>query len=182
MKGIIFTEFLDMVEQMFGYRMVDTLLLTTELPSGGVYTSVGTYQHTEMVNLVISLSNKSEIPVSDLLRTFGTFLFNSFTKTYHHFMERAPDAFSLLESIHNHIHFEVRKLYPDAELPHFEIERESESTLIMTYTSARKMADLAFGLIEGCTNYYKEKVVISQIPLNEDGSITKFVITKIHND
>lgn len=179
MKGIVFTEFLDMVEQKFGYSMVDTLLLTTDLPSEGIYTSVGTYKHTEMVNLVVNLSEKSNIPIPDLLKAFGSYLFNSFTKTYHHFMEKAPDAFSLLESIHHYIHVEVQKLYPDAELPHFDIEREGDKTLIMTYTSVRKMADLAFGLIEGCTNYYKEKVVISQIPLNEDGSITKFVITKI---
>jgi hypothetical protein len=179
MKGIVFTEFLDMVEQKFGYNMVDTLLVTTDLPSEGIYTSVGTYKHTEIVNLVINLSEKSNIPIPELLKTFGRFLFSSFTKTYHHFLENAPDAFSFLESIHNYIHVEVKKLYPDAELPHFDIEKPDEKTLIMTYTSVRKMADLALGLIEGCAEYFNEKVVITQIPLNEDGSITKFVITKI---
>ncbi len=178
MKGIVFTEFLEMVEEKFGYTMVDNLLSTTELPSEGVYTSVGTYQHTEMVSLVINLGEQTNIPINELLKVFGGYLFKTFTKTYSHFMTNAPDAFTFLASIHHYIHVEVQKLYPDAELPHFEIERPDESTLIMTYSSVRKMADLAYGLIEGCMEYYKENVVISQTPLNEDGSITKFVITK----
>lgn len=178
MKGIVFTEFLEMVEEKFGYKRVDDLLSTTDLPSEGIYTSIGTYQYTEIISLVINLGKKTNIPANELLNVFGRYLFKTFIKTYSHFMAKAPDAFTFLASIHNYIHVEVKKLYPDAELPHFDIERPDENTLIMTYTSARKMADLAFGLIEGCFEYYKEIVEISQIPLNEDGSNTKFVIIK----
>jgi Haem-NO-binding len=178
MKGIVFTEFFEMVEQKFDYKMVDNLLNTTDLASGGVYTAIGTYSHTEMVSLVVNLSQQSQIPVPDLLRVFGGYLFKTFTKTYHHFIEKAPDAFSFLASIHNYIHVEVRKLYPDAELPHFDIENPDPNTLIMTYTSVRKMADLAYGLIEGCMEHYKENVSIIQESLNDDGSSVKFVITK----
>nr|WP_317171239.1 hypothetical protein [Spirosoma utsteinense] len=37
-----------MVEQKFGYELVDSLLLTADLPSGGAYTSAGTYPPHEM--------------------------------------------------------------------------------------------------------------------------------------
>lgn len=178
MKGIVFTEFLEMVEQKFDYAMVDNLLNTTELESEGIYTSVGTYNYTEMVNMVVNLSERTNIPVPDLLRVFGKYLFQSFTKMYGHWISNAPDGFSFLELIHNYIHIEVKKLYPDAELPHFETEKINDNTLIMTYTSIRKMADLAYGLIDGCMEHFGEKVVISQISLNEDGSKTKFVIIK----
>jgi hypothetical protein len=49
MKGIVFTEFIEMVEQRFGYEIVDELLTETELPSGGAYTAIGTYSHHEIV-------------------------------------------------------------------------------------------------------------------------------------
>jgi hypothetical protein len=88
MKGIVFTEFFEMVEKKFGYQMVDNLLNNTELDSGGIYTSIGTYSHTEMANLVVNLSHQSNIPVPDLLRAFGGYLFETFTKTYHHFIEK----------------------------------------------------------------------------------------------
>lgn len=178
MKGIVFTEFFEMVEQKFDYQMVDNLLNTTELESGGIYTSVGTYGYTEMVNLVVNLSHQSNIPVPDLLRAFGGYLFKTFTKTYHHFIEKAPDAFTFLGFIHDYIHVEVKKLYPDAELPHFDIMRPNENTLIMNYSSARKMADLAYGLIEGCLEHYGEKASITQENINDDGSSVKFVIAK----
>ncbi|MBT8311465.1 MAG: hypothetical protein HKP23_01335, partial [Flavobacteriaceae bacterium] len=39
MKGIVFTEFLEMVEDKFGLEVVDTIIEKAELPSEGVYTA-----------------------------------------------------------------------------------------------------------------------------------------------
>ena len=49
MKGIVFTEFLEMVEDRHGLDFCDELLEGTDLASGGVYTSVGTYAVAELV-------------------------------------------------------------------------------------------------------------------------------------
>ena len=51
MKGIIFTEFLELVEEKFGLGMVDKIISQSELNSGGAYTSVGTYEFSEMLQL-----------------------------------------------------------------------------------------------------------------------------------
>ena len=75
MKGIVFTEFLEMVESKFGYEMVDEMLTQNDLPSGGVYTAIGTYDHSEIVALVGYLHQKSQVPVATLLYTFGQHLF-----------------------------------------------------------------------------------------------------------
>jgi Haem-NO-binding len=178
MKGIVFTQFFEMVEEKFEYKMVDDLLNTTELPSGGIYTAVGTYSHQEIINLVVNLSEKTNIPLTALLRAFGQHLFKTFVKNYHFSIVKATNAFELLSSTHDYIHVEVKKLYPDAELPNFEIEKVDDLNLIMYYKSNRKMADLAYGLIEGCLEHYGEKAIIMQESLNEDGSSVKFLITK----
>jgi len=52
MKGIIFREFIDMVEAQFSPQMVDDIIQASTLASGGAYTSVGTYPHDEMFQLV----------------------------------------------------------------------------------------------------------------------------------
>jgi Haem-NO-binding len=179
MKGIIFTEFFEMVEQKFDYTMVDKLLTDTTLPSGGIYTAIGTYSHTEMVTLVVRLSQETTIPIPILLRVFGQYLFKTFSITYSHFIDNAPDAFTFLKSIHNYIHVEVIKLYPDAELPHFDIEHPEPNTLVMDYHSNRKMSDLAYGLIEACLEHFGEKASISQEAIATDGSSVKFVIVKL---
>ena len=53
MKGVVFTEFLEMVEQKFGMEMVNALIENNELSTDGVYSAVGTYHHSEMVSLVV---------------------------------------------------------------------------------------------------------------------------------
>jgi len=71
MKGVIFTEFIELVESTYGESMVDAILESADLPSGGVYTSVGTYDHREIVSLVGELSTKTGTPVPDLLKIYG---------------------------------------------------------------------------------------------------------------
>jgi hypothetical protein len=180
MKGIVFTEFLEMVEHMDGYELVDSLLLTSELPSGGVYTAAGIYDHQEMISLVVRLSQATQRSVPDILRQYGRYLFQTFVSTYTPFLEAAPDAFSFLSSVDNYIHVEVKKLYPEAELPTFTITQLNASTLRMIYQSSRKMADLAYGLIEGTLSHYGEVATITRQALNPDGSRVEFIITKVN--
>jgi hypothetical protein len=119
MKGIIFTEFLDMVEKKFSIDTVDKIIESSNLASGGSYTSVGTYPHTEMAELVVNLGRETGIPVKDLLIAFGNYLFNRLAVLYPSFVVFENGLLFFLESIENHIHIQVRKLYPDAELPQF---------------------------------------------------------------
>jgi len=43
MKGIVFTEFLELVENKFGLEMLDAIIEASNLESEGVYTRIGTY-------------------------------------------------------------------------------------------------------------------------------------------
>lgn len=180
MKGIVFTEFLDMVEATFGYDMVDQLITENEstLDSGGSYTAVGTYSHQEIVQLIKTLSNHTGMGIPKLLHAFALHLFDALSGAYPHFLAEANGAFDFLESIENYIHVEVQKLYPDAELPTFDTHRVDDKTLQMVYYSERKMAPLAKGLIEKALIHYKETATITEELLHEDGSKVKFTITK----
>jgi len=178
MKGIIFTEFLDMVEDAMGYETVDQLITESNLPSNGVYTSIGTYDHSEMVMLITALSKKTSIPIPELLHAFGQYIFGTFEKNYASFLDVAPDAFSFLESIEKYIHVEVKKLYPDAELPKFETKRIKGDTLEMIYYSDRRMSDFALGLIEKAMQYYEEEVSIDREFIKSDGSEVLFTISR----
>lgn len=167
-----------MIETKFGYSLVDQLLTETDLPSGGKYTAIGTYNHGEMVTLVTKLSQHTNIPVPDLLRVYGQYMFVTFTKKYRSLIDRSDSAFSLLHSIDHHIHVEVRKLYPDAELPHFTVEQVSDRQIYMYYTSERKLSDFALGLMDGCFAHFGEKATIRKTNLVDDGSKVLFDIVK----
>ncbi len=178
MKGIVFTEFLEMVEQHHGYATVDFLLENCDLPSGGSYTAVGTYDHREIVQLISLLSNKTETPIPSLLRSFGHHLFGIFNVTYPSFFKKATSSFDFLESIEHYIHVEVRKLYPDAELPTFHTKRINSNQLEMIYVSDRRMSALAYGLIEKAMEFYKEPCTIQEEHIDPSGQEVKFLITK----
>ncbi|MEM7386846.1 MAG: heme NO-binding domain-containing protein, partial [Verrucomicrobiota bacterium] len=179
MKGVVFTEFFEMVEESFGLDMVDDLIDACDLPSGGEYTAVGTYDHEEMVALVLALSEKTETPVPDLLQAFGEYLFGRFTALYPRFFEDGPkDALGFLEVIESHIHKEVRKLYPNAKLPHFDTERLTDDQLIMVYRSERHLQDLAEGLIRGCFKHFGEGVQLERNDDDASGGV-RFELTSI---
>ena len=74
MKGIVFTEFLEMVEDRFSPEIADRIIESSNLSSRGAYTSLGTYDHAEMVRLVSQLSAATGIAPPVLTHTFGKYL------------------------------------------------------------------------------------------------------------
>ncbi len=175
MKGIVFTEFLEMVEKEHGYEVVDQILNDNQLESGGAYTAVGTYNHAEMIALLSSLSKVTKQEVRTLLEFFGGYMFASFRKGYPAFFEQCSHGFEFLASIDQHIHVEVKKLYPDAMLPRFESVQEGNE-MRLTYFSDRRLSDFAMGLIKATMVYYGHGFHIEKISTNEDGSEVQFLI------
>ena len=179
MKGIIFTEFLEMVEDKFGYEAVDHIITESKDPEDGAYTAVNTYDHQQLVNLVLALHKKSGIPLRDLLMTYGRHLFGQLARSYEHFLEGVTDPFDLLIDIELLIHTQVRKLYPEANPPRFNGERIDEDTMRLTYRSHRSMGDVAEGLMHGCADYFDERFEIEQTEISEDGQTVQFLIKKV---
>jgi len=177
MKGIVFREFLDLVEDKFGLEMVDTILNNSELPSNGVYTAVGTYSFGEMVSLLTNLNKETGIAVDDLLLVYGEHFFSVVKRSYPEFLLQFTDPFDMLASIENHIHVEVIKIYPDAELPTFEIVKHTDTELIMIYTSSRAMHSFGKGLMNKTFEHFDQKATILVEKLNDKGTEVKFSIT-----
>ena len=179
MKGIVFTELMDMVETKFGEETMENALEECDLESGGVYTTVGTYDHQELLEIVGALSQRANIPVRDLVHTYGHHLFSRFHTLMPQFFDKPQSAFEFLESVHDYIHVEVKKLYPDAALPSFSTRRERDDTLVMVYTSQCPFADFAHGLMQGCVDFYKENIQIEGEDQNTGEEFCRvFTLTK----
>lgn len=155
MKGLLFTEFMDMVEEVFSDEILDEIIDQADLPNNGAYTTVGTYDHEEIVRMVVTLSEKTTTPVPELLEAFGQYLLVQFIKGDPQFFDEAKDAFDFLSNIDGYIHVEVLKLYPDAQLPKFYHQQHSDKHLSTYYLSSRHFEDLAIGLIKGTLAHYE---------------------------
>jgi hypothetical protein len=179
MKGIVFREFADMVEQTFSAEILNRIIDASNLATRGAYTAVGTYDHREIVELVNRLSSETGVGIPDLLRAFGRYLFKRFVALYPHFFASAKSAFDFLPQVHNIIHVEVKKLYPDAELPQFETSAPEPDRFVMVYRSTRPFGDLAEGLILGCIEHFGEKISLAREDLPcQNGAHIRFTLIR----
>ncbi|AUC23651.1 hypothetical protein BTO15_16800 [Polaribacter sejongensis] len=179
MKGIVFTEFLDLVEEKFGLEMVDKIISQSELASEGVYTSIGTYSFSEMLQLVTNLSGNTGISTDDLLLVYAEHFFSVIKTSYPGLLETYKDPIEMLASIENHIHVEVQKIYPDAELPTFVVEEKTDNSIIMLYKSSRAMHHFGLGLMNKTFEHFNSKASIVLEKIKEDGTEVRFIVHKI---
>jgi hypothetical protein len=177
MKGIVFTEFNEMVETQFSPELLDEVLEECNLASGGAYTKVGTYDHNELIQMVAKLSEKTNVPVDNLVFAFGEYLAKRFSVMFPTFFNESNCLFDFMKTLDNHIHVEVKKLYPDADLPKFSFDDSDPSCLIMEYQSTRGFSKLAHGLMEGVIKYYGESITISVEHISGDNHV-RFHLTK----
>jgi predicted hydrocarbon binding protein len=160
MQGVVFTLFSDCVIENFGMEVWDELLEKVSPESEGVYTSGDTYEDSELFAYVGELSNKTGVAATDLVRTFGEYMFS-------HLLSHMPQAVKpgmslkdFLLTVDQVIHKEVKRLHPNSYLPEIDYENSSDEQLIMIYRSKRKLCHLAEGLIFGAAKHFKTEVSI----------------------
>ncbi|WP_396600815.1 heme NO-binding domain-containing protein [Algibacter sp. R77976] len=178
MKGIVFTEFLELVEDKFGLEMVDNIINSSSLESGGIYTAVGTYSFSEMLQLLQHLSANTGISIDDLLLVYAEHFFSVIERSYPGLLATYKDPIEMISSIENHIHVEVRKIYPDAELPTFEVVDKTVDSLVLIYKSSRAMHHFGLGLMNKTFEHFDSTASIVLEKLKEDGTEVKFLINK----
>ena len=174
MKGIIFTEFMELVEDKFGLEVLDQVLNLSN--DEGVYTSVGSYDHRDLVKLIVNLSKVSDIPVEKLQEVFGECVFENLLKSTpnHAGIQQCTNTFQFVRHVEDFIHAEVKKLYPDANPPQFDFISETQSEIVFDYRSARCMAHVCLGLIHGCARHFGETIEVKHQNQSEDGSQVRF--------
>lgn len=155
MKGIVFTTLATMVEEQFGLMAWQKILDQAEPESGGIYVGTATYSDSEIMALVGAASEQLNIPVNDLVKHYGKYLWSTLAATQFQFVEQHDNLKDFLLSVHSVIHIEVKKLYPGAYTPDFQYESKEDELLTMHYKSPRKLCYLAEGLIQGAAEHYQ---------------------------
>src|SRR5262245_20814274 len=168
MKGILFTDFVELMER--------------ELPAAAAqvevraYSPLGSYPEDELLALVARAGKAAGLPVSDVLRRFGAQLFRTLATIYPVFLDGVGSAFELLGGIETYVHGEVKKLYPDAEFPRFEVQASS-GNLELVYRSRRPLADVAEGMIRGCIAWFGDRVDLDRKDIEAaDGRAARFTL------
>lgn len=177
MKGTIFVELIKMAEEAFGEDTVDVVLDKADLENNGAFTAVGNYPCSELVKIVVAFSDHSGLSSEMLQRKFGHWMMTYFADNFPDFFADKTSAFAMLESVDQEIHVEVKKLYPDAELPRFDTQRVGPDHLKMIYSSPRPLEYFCHGLIEACLDRFGETGDIVPAPHAAQSDAVVFDIT-----
>ena len=178
MKGILFTELIEMMEGLLGLELTNKVIDGARLKNGGAYTSIGTYSHTDLTRLLESLGQHVHNPKEVLLKSYGEYLFHRSSHLLHEKIIEYKDTFSLLLQLQSFIDMEVRKLYPNAPTAFVEAKLISPHCLHLIYHSKQNMSFLLEGVILGSIGYFQESITVTREEFNADHSKVRFKLEK----
>ena len=167
MKGVIFNLLEEVVVTAHGDRAWDDLLDAAGLD--GVYTSLGSYDDTEMQRLVSAAGTALSMPDDAVLRWFGQQAIPNMVKRWPDYFTAHQHTVPFLRSLNSVIHPEVRKLYAGAYCPHFDFTSHEDGSLLIGYRSPRRLCGLAHGFIMGAGDHYGETLTVRHLECMAEG-------------
>ncbi len=160
MKGVVFNLLERATTEAHGEDAWDDILAAAGLE--GAYTSLGSYPDAHLSRLVAAVSDALERPPDDVVRWLGRSAMPYLAEANPRFFAPHTHTRDFLLTLNDIIHPEVRKLYPGADVPDFEMEVLEDGGMRITYGSRRKMCAFAEGLIQGAAAHYGQDVSIRQ--------------------
>ena len=160
MKGLILNLVEDVVRAEHGEDYWDGVVDESGLAAS--YTSMGTYPDHEVETLASLVAQRDGVTAQEVVRHVGRSGMSTLAARYPGFFDPHPGLRPFLLSLNTTIHPEVRRLYPGAVIPEFDIALPDAQVLELGYVSERGRCDLADGLVLGAAEHYGEQVVVSQ--------------------
>ena len=160
MKGIILNLVEDVVRAEHGEDYWDQVVDASGLAAS--YTSMGTYPDHEVEALAAVVAAQEDASAYDVIRHVGHVGMASLAERYPGFFDPHAGVRPFLLSLNSTVHPEVRRLYPGAVIPEFDIAFPEAHVVELGYVSERGRCDLAEGLVLGAAEHYGETVVVSQ--------------------
>lgn len=179
MRGVVFTELIEFVEEALGFEIADKMIDQAKLDNGGSFSQGGNYPFSDMQKLLGSLSAITGKQPNELLFIFGEHLFSILVKLYAKDIKEVGSALNFIDSVENYVHVEVKKLYPDADLPTFATQEKDENHLTLVYASEKRLEAFAHGLMSACGKYFEEPLEIEYKTISESPYQVEFLVKRI---
>ena len=181
MKGIILSEFVEFIEQDLGEDVAQSIIDNSGVKSEGAYSRIGLYDYQELIQLLTQAVAETNSEANSLLERFSDHLFMVFKRDYSLFFDGVENAAEMLKQIDNHIHVEVQKLYPDAELPSFSYTQNG-AILTLSYQSPRPLALVAHSLVGACIKFFGNNETLIESNIADDQKSALFKIQTGDNE
>ncbi len=178
MKGVVFTELIEMIEDLMGLEFTNRVIDDARLENEGAFTAIGTYPTQELLKLLESLSKHADNPQDKVLKSYGECLFYRLSESYQNELAAHPGTLSFLLQLGDIIKRETLKLNPNAKPPVIKAQLLSPDSLEFQYTSSKNLGELVEGFIFGCIGYFDENMHVTRADIPSESYSVRFVIQK----
>ena len=161
MHGTIFAELKKYVDTKFGGNTWNTLLEGAGL-GPKMYLPVQAYPDDEVGKIVAAAAQMTGIPAPDILQDFGAFIAPDLVAMYRSLMKPQWKTLEVIENAETTAHRVVRRQYVGAAPPYLHAVRSGDQQVTVTYNSARRLCDVAKGIIRGLAQHYGENVAVTE--------------------
>lgn len=166
MKGVLFNVVEDVVTEALSADAWDDVVDAAGV--SGSYTSLGTYPDEELVAIVAAVSQTAGLTIDETLRLAGRLGFKHLARRNTQLLAGLDDWQGVVASLDDIIHPEVRKIYPDADVPGFDATPIDDGYSV-TYRSERGLCSLAEGLLLGAAEWFGHTVTVEQVSCRHRG-------------
>ncbi len=159
-KGILFNLAEEVVEAAYGAATWERIIDASQV--SGAYTTLGNYPDEEFSKIIGGAVQVLGAPEATVVSSIAEGAIPLLSERYPDFFVGHDSARSFVLTLNDIIHPEVKKLYPDVNVPEFDfIDQGPDTELLIGYHSARQLCALAEGFIRGAATRYGETVAIS---------------------
>ncbi len=128
------------------------------------------YEDEKLFKIVGTLVEEYGYDLNDTLFRFGEYLAPKLLSSYKAFVKSSWRAADLIDNTEDVIHKAVRVRMKGATPPELRTERPSPDTVLITYTSSRKLCRVLRGIATGVAKHYGQKASFKEHLCMLDGA------------
>jgi methyl-accepting chemotaxis protein len=161
MKGTVVATWMKTCRKLYGDDVVDKAMEAAGWQRSKIFTPIENVDDGQVKTVIGSIAQNQNLDTSKLWRIIGKDNLNAFNRDFPAFFEH-DNMYSFLKSMFD-VHVVMTKKFAGAKPPLLNIEPISSRQAIFSYNSNRGMFDYFLGLIDGCCDFFKEKLEIEEL-------------------
>ena len=176
MKGTVVSTWIKTCRKLRGDKVVDEALTNSGIDKDKVFSPLEDVDDNVVKNIIGYIARNENMSTGDLWRKIGQENITTFSEDYPAFFEH-DNLYNFFDAMYE-VHMIVAKRIPGAHPPILKIRPISSREAIFSYNSKRGMFDYFFGLIDGSSKYFYEKIQISEMSRTSDAIELKLTFEK----
>ncbi|MDD5669799.1 MAG: heme NO-binding domain-containing protein [Candidatus Omnitrophica bacterium] len=163
MKGVIVICLHELVKDKFGQDKWELTLQKSGIDPNKAFTAGQDVDDAIIFKVLGTLCEVLNITLQQAFDAFGDYWVNVFApkvyKAYYQGVKNSRDFLLKMDKIHETTTCRIEGACP----PRFGYDWKNDKTLIMNYSSQRKLIDLLVSLIKGVGTYFKEDIKVRKV-------------------